>query len=75
MMQLFIPGWHADRSMPGMCHIPAAFLNHENSDENKMMWIDHGGIMWLPLNVVFSRPERLQQFPGDLDFLLMMANI
>lgn len=42
------------RSIQGMCHTPVAFLNHKNVDENKMLWIDHGGIMWFPLSIVFG---------------------
>lgn len=43
-----------DRSMRVMRHTPVACLNHKNVDENKMWWIDRGGIRQFPLNIVFG---------------------
>jgi hypothetical protein len=58
----FTPDCNTDRSIWDMCHIPVAFLNHKNSEENKMIWIDCGGIVWFPLNIVFGH-HLWQDFP------------
>lgn len=65
----FTPGWNTDRSMWGMCHIPVTFLNHKNSEENKTMWIDPGGIMWFPLNMVFGHHWQTTVVAWRLGFL------